>query len=69
MVVGIDHIDGLVSFSESNMRRGNPEFLERGDVCFSTRDGFLGAPELGALETTGLCLRNPFKKIFLRFDD
>ncbi len=49
MVVGIDHIDGLVSLSESNMRRGNPDFIERGDVCFDTRDGFLGAPDHGAL--------------------
>ena len=49
MVIGIDHIDGLVALSESNMRRGNPEFIDRGDVCFATRDGFLGAPDHGTL--------------------
>ena len=32
---GIDHIDGLVKLSETNMQRGNPEFLERGEACLS----------------------------------
>ena len=42
---GIDHIDGLVKLSETNMQRGNPEFLERGEPCLSVRDGFEGMPE------------------------
>jgi len=42
---GIDHIDGLVKLSETNMQRGNPEFLERGEACLSVRDGFEGMPE------------------------
>lgn len=31
--------------AETNMRRGNPQFLEQGDVVLSVRDGFQGAPE------------------------
>ena len=42
-VVGIDHIDGLVQLSDSNIRQGNPELLENGDVSVSVRDGFQGA--------------------------
>ena len=31
-VLGIDHIDGLVQLSDSNIRQGNPDLLENGDV-------------------------------------
>ena len=34
-----------VNVAETNMRRGNPQFLEQGDVVLSVRDGFQGAPE------------------------
>ena len=36
---GIDHIDGLVKLSETNMQRGNPEFLERGEAWRRTEAG------------------------------
>jgi protein-L-isoaspartate(D-aspartate) O-methyltransferase len=41
---GIDHISGLVELSETNMRRGNPSYLENGDASLFVADGFQGLP-------------------------
>lgn len=41
---GIDHIEGLVELSETNMRRGNPAYLENGDASVYVADGFKGLP-------------------------
>ena len=50
-VVGIDHIDELVEWSRSNVRRDNKqELLDSGQLELHVRDGFKGYPERGAYD-------------------
>lgn len=46
VAVGIDHIPELVDMSKENIRKGNADLLNSGQVRLVTGDGRLGFPEL-----------------------
>ena len=43
-VVGIDHIDELIKWSQENVRKDNPTLLDSGRIKFVVGDGRKGHP-------------------------